>query len=434
MRASIDSLRRRPGRSAATALGIGLATGLVVLLLALSAGVQTSAVTLAYASGVDLLATSASSGNGTIFGGSPPPIPASHRLAERIPAADPNVVVASPWLVDNLVFGNASLWARANASNVPAGWATTASGTVGWIPDDTTGIAIPPLYNGTGFTQHGDPLYNNGSYNGTPTHELVVDQAFAGVLGVSVGDRLWTAATGPSGATGITGWYANATEFTVVGISGPFWLVPSALLAFGYLSEIQAVTGAASSTTDYATLLLIHLADPTLATSDQARLASAFPDLSIFTLSDILHEFQHVVSVYRTFGSLVGVVGLVVAALFTTTILQMSVDDRSRELALLRALGTTRSGVGWTVLEEGLLLSAIGLLVGLPIAYLGALGLNAYLLRLLPGLPQGFAFVSFDPAVILSGAAAVVGIGLVAGAVPAVRAMRLPIAEELRAP
>ncbi len=430
MRASVVALRRRPGRSAATVFGIGLATGLVLLLLALSAGVQTSATTLANASGIDLLATS--SGGSSSFGAAPPPIPHAHRLAQEIPAKDPNVAVASPWLVDNLVYGNATLWARANASTVPGGWGTTQAGTVGWIPSDTQGIEIPPITAGTGFTYPGDPYYNNGSYNGTPTHQLVIDQALAGVLGVSVGEQLWAAPAGPT--SGLPAWYENATEFTVVGVSGPFWLVPSALLAFGYLSEIQSLVGAASPTTDYATFILIHLHDPSSPATDQVRIARAFSQLSVLTLSDILREFQHVVDVYRTFGTLVGSVGIVVAALFTTTILQMSVDDRSRELALLRAIGSPRAEVGWTVLEEGLVLSGLGLAVGLPLAYLGALAMNAFLVGLLPGLPAGFSFVSFDPTVIVTGAAAVVGIGLVAGTAPAVRAMGLPIAEELRAP
>lgn len=434
MRPSLDSLRRRPGRAALTILGIGLAAGLVVMLLALSAGVQSSAATLAYSSGIDLLATSAGAGNGSILSGAPPPIPGAHPLSRSIAAADPNVATASPWLLENLVYGNGSLWNASNASSIPSGWAPTSSGTVGWIPDTTAGIEVPAVVSGAGFTAAGDPFYANGSYNGTPTHQIVLDSSLAGVLGAHVGSLVWLAATGPTTNGSLAGWYANATVFRVAGISGPFWLVPSALLGFTYLSELQALTGAASASTDYATLVLIHLHDPASAAADQSRLARAFPSLSVFTLGDILGEIEHVVSVYRTFGTLVGAVGLVVAALFTTTVLQMSVDDRSRELALLRAIGTTRAGVGWTVFEESLVLAVSGLAVGLPVAYLGTVALNGFLVGFLPALPAGFSFVAFEPSVIAVGALAVLAVGLAAGALPAVRAMALPIAEELRAP
>jgi putative ABC transport system permease protein len=428
---ALDALRRRPGRTTLTALGIGLAVGLVVLLLALSAGIQTSASELATASGVDLIAASA---NTTLSSGSFPPIEHAHALSMEIPLQDSNVETASPWLVSDLVFGNASLWARANQSAVPSGWSPTGSGAVGWIPDDNTGIETPDLYTGTGFTLPGDPYYADGGYNGTKTGQIELDQGLAGVLGVTVGQPVWAAASPPTGPADLEAWYANATEFHVVGITGPFWLVPSALLAFAYLSELQAIVGGGSPSTDYGSLILIHLHDPTLATTDQGQIAATFSGLTVFTLANILGEIQHVVDLYRTFGELIGLIGLTVAALFTTTVLQMSVDDRSREIALLRAIGHSRASVGSLVVQEGLAVSLLGLAVGLPIAYVGAEAINAFLLRLLAGLPSGFTFVSFDPTVVASGLASVLIIGLVAAIAPAARAMQLPVAEELRAP
>jgi putative ABC transport system permease protein len=433
MRASLDALRRRPGRSLLTALGVGLASGLVVLLLALSAGVQTSATTLAYASGVDLLATSSAGANSSILNGAPPPIPQAHALVRSIPKADPNAVVASPWLLGDLVFGNVSLWRAANGS-VPPGWTYTGSGAVGWIPSDLTGIETPTLYNGTGFTAPGDPLYANGTYTGNATHQIVLDQSLASVLGVTVGEPVWTSPIAPPSTAALRGWYANATEFTVVGISSAFWLVPSAELAFLYLSELQALLGSASASTDYASLVLVHLQDPTDPGADQAKLSVAFHDLSFFTLADILGEIQHIVNVYRTFGEMIGAIGLVVATLFTTTVLQMSVDDRSREIAVLRAIGEPRAAVGLSIVEEGLVLCGAGLAFGLPLAYGAAVEMNRYLRSLVGGLPTGFSFVSFDPGVIAAGVVAVVAVGLIASTVPAVRAMQLPVAEELRAP
>jgi len=431
VRYALGAIRRRPGRAALTALGIGLAVGLVVLLLALSNGIVTSAATLATASGVDLVGASA---NTTITSGEFPPILGAHSLASRIPSVDPNVATASPWLISELVFGNASLWNAANHSAVPPSWSPSSSGTVGWIPSDNYGIQVPELYNGTGFTNPGDPHFANGTYRGPFTHQIVLDQGLAFVLHVQVGEQLWASPSAPPSASALPAWYANATRFQVVGISGPFWLIPSALLAFTYLSELQTVVGGASASTDYASLLLIHLTDPTTATNDQIRIESAFPALSIFTLSNILGAIQHVVNLYRTFGELIGLIGLVVAALFTTTILQMSVDDRSRELALLRAVGHTRASVGLFVVEEALLLGLLGLAIGLPLAYAGAYGLNQVLLRLVAGLPSSFSFISFDLGVILTGVAVVVVIGLLAAAAPAARAMLLPVAEELRAP
>jgi putative ABC transport system permease protein len=431
VRYALDAIRRRPGRSALTSLGVGLAVGLVVLLLAISAGVQSSSTELATASGVDLIAASA---NTTITTGSVPPISHAHNLSKEIPAADANVAVASPWLISDLVFGNASLYAAANASRVPSGWTPTGAGSVGWIPSDNTGIETPELYNGTGFTFAGDPHYANGTYRGPFTHEIVLDQGLAGALGIGVGGLVWVNPAQAPSASALPGWYANSTAFRVVGISGPFWLIPSAQLAFLYLSELQSIVGGATPSTDYASLVLIHLVDPTTASTDQTRIETVFPSLTVITLAEVLGAIQQVVNVYRTFGILIGAIGVIVAALFATTVLQMSVDDRSREIALLRAVGFSRARVGALVAEEGLLLSVAGLAIGLPIAYAGAWELNRFLLNLIGGLPVGFSFVSFDAAVLGFGIALVLLIGLVAAILPAARAMGLPVAEELRAP
>ena len=432
MRYALDALRRRPGRAAMTSLGIGLAVGLVVLLLALSAGIEASATTLATQSGVDLIGVSANASSP--LAGQFPPIQGAHPLVARMLSLDPNIATASPWLVTDLVFGNASLRSAAMNHTVPSDWGPTESGTVGWIPSDNGGIQTPDLYNGTGFTFSGDPYYANGSYSGTPTHELVLDQGLASVLHVGVGATVWLDAAQPPSPSALPGWYSNATAFRVAGISGPFWLVPSALLAFGYLSEIQQVVGGASPSTDYASLVLIHLVDPTTIDSDQSRLAAAFPQMTVFTLASILGAIQHVVNLYRTFGELIGLIGIVVAALFTTTVLQMSVDDRSRELALLRAIGHSRPAVGTLVVEEALLLSVFGLVAGLPIAFVSGYALNQYLRNLLVGLPTSFSFVSFNPGVLADGLLLVLAVGLLAAIAPAARAMQLPVAEELRAP
>jgi putative ABC transport system permease protein len=432
---SVDAIRRRPGRSAATVFGIGLATGLVVLLLALSSGVQTSATRLAAASGIDLLATSA---NTSLSDGSFPPVTDAHQVPSELVRSDPNVASASPWLVGDLVFANSSLYNATNLSAsgaaVPSGWSPTSAGAVGWIPDDNGGLETPATLGGAGFSAPGDPHWDNGSYAGPFTHEVELDAGLAALLHVGVGGAVWASDQGVAGPAGLSPWFANATALTVVGITQPFWLIPSALLGFLYLSELQALQGDSGPSEDFASLVLIHLSDPSDPGRDQSALAHAFPMLTFFTIGNILTSVEQAVNLYRTFGTLIGAIGLVVATLFTTTVLLMSVDDRSRELALLRAVGYTRARVGGLILQEGLLLGALGLGFGLLVGAAGAYGLNAFLDRLLSGLPAGFSFVSIDATVVAGGAAEVLIIGLLASLLPAVRAMGIPVAEELRAP
>lgn len=435
MRESVRALRRTPGRSILTIAGLGLATALVVLLLALSAGIETSAGSLAVASGVDLLATSA---NTSLTSGTFPPVTGAHAIPTAFRSADPNVATASPWLVSELVFANASLYAASNASangsGVPADWSPTGSGVVGWIPGENGGLETPPVLAGPGFPSPGDPHFANGTYSGPFTRAVVLDSGLASVLHVVPGDLVWVEPTGPTGPSALPAWFGNASAFRVVGISGPFWLIPSALLGFFYLSELQSLVGGANASTDYASVILVHLSDPSNPAHDQTLLSRAFPELTVFTLGNVLGAIQQVVDLYRTFGTLIGAIGIAVATLFTSTVLLMSVDDRSREIAVTRAMGYARASIGGRVVEEALLFGAFGLLVGFPLGLGGAYGIDLFLRRILPGLPGSFSFVSLDASVLVGGAATVLLLSLAAAIAPAIRAMRMPIAEELRAP
>jgi len=426
-----DALRRRPGRTAASALGIGLATALIVTLLAVSEGVQTSATELASSSGVDLIVTS---GNTTLSGGQFPEIDHAHSLPTGFRSADPNVETASPWLIASLTFANGSLYNATNRSDVPAAWAPTSAGTIGWIPSESAGLELPAMLQGPGYPTLSDPHFSNGSYGGPPTGAIVLDQGLASVLHVGPGQIVYVSSASPSGPSALSSWFGGATAFRVAGVSDSYWLLPSALLAFTYLSELQTLIANGAAPIDGASLVLVHLFDPTQPSVDQAKLERAYPSISVFTLGDVLSEIQDAVSLYRTFGTMIGIIGLVVATLFATTILLMSVDDRSRELALLRAIGYPRSSVVLAVVTEGFLLCALGLAAGLGLGFAGAEGLERVLERLLTGLPNGFSFVRFDVTVVLQASAGVAAVGLFASILPSLRVLRLPIAEELRAP
>src|SRR5690242_14831591 len=113
---AVDAFRRRPGRSAASVVGIGLATALVVTLLSVSEGVQASAAQIGSDSGVDLLVVSA---NTSLSEGTFPAIADAHQLPGRLRSSDPNVQTASPWLVTSLTFANRSLYDASNASAIP---------------------------------------------------------------------------------------------------------------------------------------------------------------------------------------------------------------------------------------------------------------------------------------------------------------------------
>jgi len=120
-----------------------------------------------------------------------------------------------------------------------------------------------------------------------------------------------------------------------------------------------------------------------------------------------------------------GFLGLAVAILLIFNTFNVVVAQRSRELALLRALGAGRGQVTVSVMVEALLVgltgATLGLLGGIGLGWLGSLALG----KLLGGdLPEGGLIVGVLP-IVLSYAVGV-GVTLVAALIPAFRASRVP--------
>jgi len=120
-------------------------------------------------------------------------------------------------------------------------------------------------------------------------------------------------------------------------------------------------------------------------------------------------------------------VGAIFAALNT---MYTAVSARTVEIATLRALGFGGMPVVASVVIEALLLALLGGAVGAAVAYFG---FNGWTVSTLGG---SFSQVAFDfavtPELLVFGIVWAVGLGLVGGMFPAVRAARLPITTALR--
>jgi putative ABC transport system permease protein len=129
---------------------------------------------------------------------------------------------------------------------------------------------------------------------------------------------------------------------------------------------------------------------------------------------------------YVFFYAIMGV-SVAVSAFGVVNTLSMSVFERTREIGILRAVGTTRLQVGRLVIDEGIVISLIGCLVGVAVG-----SLLGYLFVLGSGA-GGFEINFFYPkvpalAALLSG----LFIGVFAGLLPASSAARKSIVEAVQ--
>jgi putative ABC transport system permease protein len=137
-------------------------------------------------------------------------------------------------------------------------------------------------------------------------------------------------------------------------------------------------------------------------------------------------------TIIRTAGFAIGFlmgVGAVFGALNT---MYSAVSSRAREIATLQALGFGTAPILISVLTEALLLALAGGMLGGTIAYAAFNGFEASTLNYQSFTQVSFAF-AVTPPLLLNGIAYALLLGLIGGVLPAVRAVRKPIVEGLRA-
>jgi len=147
-------------------------------------------------------------------------------------------------------------------------------------------------------------------------------------------------------------------------------------------------------------------------------------DVTITTQQQMLDVLGSVLNVLTFSVAAIGGISLLVGAIGIVTIMTISINERTNEIGLLRALGARQAQILGLFLGEAVVLAAVGGLSGL---VLGT-GIAWLLHTALPALPVHIPLVY-----VLLAEAIAVSIGLAAGVVPAYRAAQMDPVEALRA-
>ena len=117
-----------------------------------------------------------------------------------------------------------------------------------------------------------------------------------------------------------------------------------------------------------------------------------------------------------------GALGILLASIGLYAAIAHTVTNRTREIGIRIAIGATARDVIWMVLKQSLLVTAIGVLIGLPMAIAGSRLVSSLLYEVSPS----------DPPTLAVSTAVLALTGLVAGWWPARRAARLDPSRTLR--
>jgi putative ABC transport system permease protein len=167
---------------------------------------------------------------------------------------------------------------------------------------------------------------------------------------------------------------------------------------------------------------------PTAASASAVDAAVAdYPLIDITSQASLrAHMISSIQKIATLFDSLL-VTSIVIALFGMANTLSLSVLERTRESALLRALGLTRQGLRWMISLEALLLGLMGAVAG--VAFGVGFGWAAARAFLRPyGGPVSYPVLQVTGFIALAGVAA-----LVASVIPARRATRLTVIDGLAA-
>ncbi|MBW3550742.1 MAG: ABC transporter permease [Proteobacteria bacterium] len=214
--------------------------------------------------------------------------------------------------------------------------------------------------------------------------------------------------------------------WTVVGVfasgdshESELWADAETLASTYQRTSYQSVTAKLAGADGFRQLKAAMAADPRL-------------KLDVTTTRDYYSkQSEGLTKIIRILGTVVGTIMAIGAVFGALNTMYAAVAGRAREIATMRALGFRGLPVVVAVMLETMLLALLGGLLGAGVAWLV---FNGYSVST---LSSNFSQVVFQfrvsPELLWTGLKWALGIGLVGGLFPALRAARLPVTEALRA-
>ncbi|MEM6980442.1 MAG: ABC transporter permease [Planctomycetota bacterium] len=368
---SLRNVFRRPLRSSLTLIAVGLAVCAVVSLVGIATGFRDTFMDFYQGAGVDLLVVRSGSARRLTS-------TLDESLGDKIAAID-GVADVIPGLADVVSFPDDGLYV------VPVS---------GLEPETQVFDAMEPI--------SGRRLLKSD------TNAVMVGVTLAGSLGKETGDTLDV---------------VDGEPFEIVGVFESFNVLQNGSLVVS-TPQLQRLMGREGEVSGFS-ILMTDATDSAAMDHIISEVESLESEIKVRPTQEhveSLSEIQLAVAMAwltSTVATLIGAVG-VLNTMF------MSIQERTLEIGLLRAVGWTRRRVVSMILTEAMLLSAMGALAGIAVAY--------GLVNLLTKMPavNGLIEGKISVWVVAQGILIALVVGLIGGCLPAVVASKMSPNEALR--
>lgn len=255
----------------------------------------------------------------------------------------------------------------------------------------------------------------------TPLGFSSADDAIGATLTIAVSDPVRTQHLVEAEITGVTeGAFADTTSLTTTPA------LEDALFT-------AQNTGVPTDQLDrYASASAFVSPASTTAQIDEVKTALSDAGYSGRTVSDQLGTFKAVIDGIVLVLNAFAVIALLAASFGIVNTLLMSVQERTREIGLMKAMGMGSGRVFSLFSLEAVFLGLLGSLIGAGVAMVVGSAVSAQLGRTLFSDLPGLQLIAFDPVSILVTTVAIMAIAFLAGSLPAARAARADPVESLR--
>ncbi len=155
------------------------------------------------------------------------------------------------------------------------------------------------------------------------------------------------------------------------------------------------------------------------------------PDIQVVTMAQVTGTIMNLVGSARSLLFSVIVIAIVISAAGITNTLLMSVNERTREIGMMKAIGASGYHIGVLLITETLLITTLGGIIGILVALAGSGLIETFVRGMVTYSPSG-SFVSFDPFLIGGCLVFSIVLGLLCGLYPAWKSARLSPMEAIR--